>query len=562
MLIEGRAFSEASVVDGQVCVVGGGPAGIALAMRLAERSAGRVVLLETGGEAFDERLQDLARGETVGLPYYPLHETRIRMLGGTSQSWGGVCAPLDRTSLEGRAWVDRGCWPLPSGALDRYLEDALDVCGVDAAARASDAAAHGRRLAAWGSVTSDVRPALVHFSRPLRFGTSYRARLAADERIAVYLGTTATQLVLGEDGRRVTEIVARRLDGSELRVHADAFVLAGGGVENARLLLASGRRYRGGLGNGGDMVGRCFMEHPRALAQYRVRSGATPLGRLVGAGAAGTLRFLRMEISPETQRREQLLAWHANVQFGYVGQDSPVWPSVRRVAIATRTPWRESPYFQDGGGGRNRLRSTDVGAIARRPVAGLLGAVGAVAGPARLRRWLEIIGSVEQLPRPDNRIQLADEADSLGVPRARITWGVDDAEEQTHRRGLDLLLAALERVEPGISARQIGGGDRWPQGIVGTWHHIGATRMSVDDRSGVVDADARVHGTANLYVAGSSVFPTSGSTSPTVTVVQLALRLADHLAVQLDGSPVDVGGTHGNSARVDDALDSQAARPA
>ena len=447
-------------MDGQVCVIGGGPAGIALAMRIARQSTRRVVLLETGGEAFDGRLQDLARGETVGLPYYPLHETRIRMLGGTSQSWGGVCAPLDGTSTEDRAWVPGGGWPLPPGALDRYLEEALEVCGIDAATRRSDTTAHGRRLAAWRSITTDVQPALVHFSRPLRFGTTYRARLVADEKIAVYLHATATQLVLAEDGHRVAEIVVRCLDGSKFRVRADAFVLAGGGVENARLLLASGRHYRGGLGNGGGMVGRCFMEHPRAVARYRVRPGATALGSLIGAGAAGTLRFLRIELSPETQRREQLLAWHANLQFGYAGQDSPAWPSVRRVAIATRSPWRESPYFQDGGGGRTRLRSADVGAIARRPLAGFLGALGAVTGPDRFRRWLEVIGSVEQLPRPDNRVELADDVDSLGVARARITWGVDETEERTHRRGVELLLGASSPVSRRARSAKATGGLR------------------------------------------------------------------------------------------------------
>lgn len=540
MLIDSRGLPDKATIEGGICIIGGGPAGIALATRIAERSSRRVILLESGGEAFDQRLQDLARGETEGLAYYPLDETRIRMLGGTTQSWGGVCAPLDSTSIEDRPWVPQASWPFPAGALDRYLGEALDICGIDPATRRADAAAHAQRLAAWDAVSSDIRPALVHFSRPIRFGTAFHARLASDERIAVYLHATATDLMPAADGSHVAEVSARCLGGPDIRVRADTFVLAGGGIENARLLLAAGRRHGGGLGNAGGMVGRCFMEHPRIATRFRVRPGMTPLGRLVGAGAgaAGTLRFLRVEVSPETQRREQLLAWHANVHFGYAGQDSTAWPSVRRVAIATRTPWRESPYFQDGGGGRTRLRAADLTSIARHPVAGLLGAVGAVAGPPRLRRWIEIIGSVEQIPRAENRIELVDHLDPLGVPRVRIAWGVTKAEERTQRRAMQLLLEALEQVEPGIGDRHMAGDDAWPDDIIGTWHHIGATRMSADARTGVVDGNAMVHGTDNLFVVGSSVFPASGSTSPTVTVIQLALRLGDHLVERLDRSPI------------------------
>jgi choline dehydrogenase-like flavoprotein len=338
------------------------------------------------------------------------------------------------------------------------------------------------------------------------------------------------------------EVLVRCLGGGGFRVRAETIVLATGGVENARLLLVASRRHRSMPSVGGTMVGRCFMEHPRLASRFGVRAGATPLSRLLGAGAgaAGTLRFLRVELSPETQRRERLLAWHANLHFGYMGQDSVVWPSVRRLAIATRTPWRESPYFQDGGGGRTRIRSADVASLARRPIAGLLGAVGAVACPPRLRRWLEIVASVEQLPRAENRIELTDQLDPLGVPRVRITWGVDDAEERTNRRGMELLLQALERVEPEISRHRIPSSDAWPEHLIGTWHHIGATRMSANTRSGVVDADSKVHGLDNLFVIGSSVFPVSGSTSPTITTIQLALRLGDHLAARLERRPVSL----------------------
>jgi choline dehydrogenase-like flavoprotein len=533
LIIDGRSIADGSTIHADVCIVGGGPAGISLALRLAQNTRSHIALLESGGFTFDPAIQTLAQGETTGLPYYPLAETRIRMLGGSSQSWGGVCTPLDPPAMEARQWLPGGGWPFPAGTLDEYLADALEVCGISRAVRAADEADHARRLSTWPLDASRVEPVLIHFSRPVRFGTQYRDALATAEHIAVHLNSTVVELVPGEGGSGLTEAVARCIGGPTFRVRASQFVLAGGGVENARLLLAATAPPVRGLVNASGMVGRCFMEHPRVVSRYRVAHGNTALGRLVGGGAAGTLRFLRVQIAPEVQRREELLTWHANLYTGYAGQDSTAWPSVRRLAIATRSPWRESPYFQDGGGGRTRLRPSDLLAVARHPIAGVLGAVGAVAGPAPLRRWLEIVGSVEQEANRENRIELTTERDALGIPRVRTTWHVTEAEERTYRRGIDLLLAELERIEPGISSACLDDGDSWPRDITGTWHHVGATRMSADPAGGVVDADARVHGVDNLFIAGSSVFPASGSTSPTVTIVQLALRLGDHLAQRL-----------------------------
>ncbi len=529
MIIDGRSIPDDSTIHADVCIVGGGPAGISLALRLAERTQLRVVILESGGLVFDPTSQALAVGETTGLPYYPLHETRVRMLGGSSQSWGGVCTPLDPTSMEERSWMPGGGWPFPSDTLDAYLDDALVRCGITPEAQMADTAGHARKLAEWPLDASAVEPVLIHFGRPIRFGTYYRETLAVAERVDVHLNSTATEIIAGEGGDGITEIVVRCVEGPTYRVSASEFVLAGGGVENVRLLLASTGRHADGIGNARGMVGRCFMEHPRVATRYRVRPGRTALGRFIGRGAAGTLRFSRVQIAPQIQRREELLSWHANLYVGYVGQDSPAWPSVRRIAIATRSPWNESPFFQDGGGGRNRLRSSDVKAVLRRPVAGFLGALGAVAGPAPLRRWLEIVDSVEQVANPENRIELTTERDALGMPRVRTTWHVDAAEERTHRRSLEILLAQLERIEPGISAARLDS-DPWPRDIVGTWHHVGATRMSGDPATGVVDADARVHGIDNLHIVGSSVFSVSASTSPTVAIVELAHRLGDHLA--------------------------------
>jgi choline dehydrogenase-like flavoprotein len=150
-----------------------------------------------------------------------------------------------------------------------------------------------------------------------------------------------------------------------------------------------------------------------------------------------------------------------------------------------------------------------------------------------MRRWVHIGTSVEQVPRPENRLVLTGERDALGIPKVELHWSLTEAEERTYRRGLELVVEALERYAPGISSQRLDYPDPWPDEVLGTWHHIGTTRMHEDPAHGVVNADCRVHDVDNLYVAGSSVFPAGGASAPTVTIVALALRLAEHLDAQL-----------------------------
>ena len=519
-MIEDRVAA-ATTVDADVAVVGGGPAGITLTMRLAEAGL-RVCLLESGGLAYEPAAQALARAEVVGTPYYPLHETRVRALGGSSWSWGGICTPLDGLAFEARPWVPQAAWPFPQATLEPFLEGAYALCGITPQQRREVDAATTAGFARAGLDGTRVQPVPVYFSRPTRFGPTYRERLRALPGARVLLHATATHL---EQRRgRVTSLEARGPSGG-FRIKAREYVLAAGGVENPRLLLVSGL--------GGVAVGRYFMEHPRVVDRFRIRPGDTPLGRLIGGGAAGTLRFFRMTLADELQRAERLLNYHANIQFGYLGQLSPQWIAARRIVIATRKPWNESPFYQDAGGGRMRLRSADLAVAARRPDRSLLSALGAVTERPALRRYLEIWSALEQVPDPTNRVELLPERDRLGVPRVRVCWTVGSTEEATYRRALAVLLGELDKLEPGLSAARLAEGDPWPAQLVGNWHHEGTTRMHDDPAHGVVDRDCRVHGVANLFVAGSSVFPASGSTSPTITILQLALRLADHLATQL-----------------------------
>lgn len=528
MFVDGRTIPDGHSVQADLCIVGAGPAGIALALEFTNQPSVRVALIETGGLDFDPGDQDLADADVVGHEYFPVRETRIRMFGGSTISWGGILSPLDSIDFDDRPWVANSGWPFGSEELEPYYDRAYPLCEVDTSNDASTDDEISESTAN-SDLAGDMEWAPIHFSPPTRFGRRYARRFESSKNITTYLRTTATDVQLNPDGRRVDGIEARTSAGNRFVINARHYVLAGGGIENARLLLSSRDVQPTGIGNSGDLVGRFFQEHPRAINRYQLPTEMGELGDRV-IGAAGTLRFSRLGLTEEVQRREELLNFIVNLSFGHAGQETPQFEAARRIVNASRSPWSDSPYYQDTGGGPNRVRWQDVKTCLRRPDRTVQSLVGAALRPAPMRRWLQINCSVEQEPRSENRIVLTNERDRFGIPKPLLEWTLNDAEERTYRRGMELTLEALETYAPGISQGRFDDPDPWPDDAIGTWHHAGTTRMDTDPARGVVDANGKVHGVDNLFVSGSSVFPTSGATAPTLTIVAMSLRLADHLS--------------------------------
>lgn len=536
MIIDGRSIEAGTRLEADVCVIGAGPAGIAIA-RAFQGSPWRVVILESGGStpSDEPRATAATRGESVGHPYIPLELSRARGIGGTSTHWpmelegdeGWVARPMDAVDLEARAGMPFHGWPFDRASLDPYYARAqvigrLGPYAYDADDWASDV--DGRLL--------PLDPAIVTTRIVQRGMETFAAELPTLERsrnVRVVVRATAVELTTTDDGGAISLVRARTRSDADLTVRARLVVLACGGLDNPRLLLANRDRWPAGLGNANDLVGRFFMERLTARGAVFLPSGPGFDNRLAlyRSHVTGDTRVqATLALAEDLIRREGLL----NALFWLRRRSlAATSEGVRSLLVLARAS-RKRP-FPDRLSGHVRNVARDAGPIGRTIMASLPGGHGS-------RPVIALGVQAEQSPDPDSRVTLGSGTDDFGLPLPRLDWRPAARDRDSIRRTIELLDAAMRSAGLG---RLVGwlGDEEPPVVFNGAFHHMGTTRMHPDPRHGVVDADGRVHGLANLYVAGSSIFPSVGCINPTLTIVALAVRLGDHLRDRLD-APTEV----------------------
>jgi len=470
-----RDLNTGAPTDGQpfdVCIVGAGPAGISLALELARKNK-RVALCEAGGFDLSEESQGCYEGETVGDPYFALNATRLRYFGGTSGHWSGWCHTLEPIDFARKDKINPlAHWPISKPDLDPYYAQACSLLEIKAP--------RGPRPL---STTKGIQELYFGYSPPTRFGTKYRQAITDSRNITLFLNANLTE-VKASDGR-VTSAAFQSYTGKKLNIVATQYVFAMGGIENSRQLLWHNSRNGGQLYAKGAPVGRYWMEHPHFSI------GAA----LIDFGLVDVRQFF--SLTPAKQMELGVLNCALRVE--------PLSPSAARRLVKDLL-----------------CVAPAVGA----KVSDMMG--------EQLVCGVKLRAAWEQAPRFENGITLSTKTrDRFGIPSTVLTWRKSALERKT-------LTATTSQFNDWLMGRKLGrlklddwvlGRGDYPTGDeLAGHHHMGGARMADSPTYGVVDRNLKVHGSKNLYVAGSAVFPSAGHTNPTLPIVQLSLRLANHLA--------------------------------
>ena len=529
MLSDARELANDQQVEADVCIIGAGPAGISVARELIGSGA-QVWLLESGGRNVERPAQRLNRGQSVGYPIHRPHQSRVRAFGGTSRHWfapdddSWAARPLDPIDFEVRTGIPYSGWPFDRNHLDPYYAQAQEVGQLGPFDYEPGRWADQERTPPLPLQPGAVETTL--FQRGKADFDDYYHDLVRAPNVTLMLHASVVELATDSDPGLVDRVELRRDDGSRCFVRAQLVVMAAGGIENPRLLLLSRGSHRNGLGNNDDLVGRFFAERMSARTGYIVPASPGLIGRAglytVHEAAPGVFVQGALRVRDDVQRERQML----NCAFFVLPRNLSMMAEAYR-SVATVAKARQRRPLVAGMAGHLRNVATglgDLGVFAR----------DRLRRPDEARGVLALRAQGEQAPNPDSRVALGTRRDRFGLPVAQVDWRPTASARSSIRATQEAIDEALR--ESGLGRVELMLGDEHPPALIeGNFHHLGTTRMHTDPNMGVVDADCRVHGVRNLYVAGSSVFPTYGCSNPTLTVVALALRLADHLKKQLAG---------------------------
>ena len=551
MILHADMITTDTELRADLCIVGAGAAGIAIALQFLDASAS-VLLLEAGGETPDAAAQSLYRGEVAAARLHaPADTYRERRFGGTTTLWGGRCIPFDPIDFETRDYMPGSGWPFGLETLAPYYPHANAICEAGDYAYVADQAFPGgmRPIIEGFPETDFTSDGLERFSCPTDFGRRYRDKLAASRSVRLLLGANCTDILTTPGGGPVEGVQIRTLAGRLLRVRATTVVLAVGGLETPRLLLNARTHHPAGLGNSADLVGRNYMCHiAGTLGSLRIVGRRERVWHGYEVSDEGIYCRRRFALSARVQRELRVGNFVARLHHPRIpdpahrtGALSAIYLARALIPYEYRTRLAEGMPATFG----SWLRHVRNVALDPFDTAGFLFDIARKRRLA-IRKFPSIIvrprSNVfsidfhsEQEPNPSSRVTLTDERDPLGLQRIRIDWrytrgDIRTVSESLRRLGEVFLTSGCgsltfehDDLEHEIMRDGAYGG-----------HHIGTARMDASPRAGVVDANCQVHEAPNLYIAGSAVFPTSGQANPTLTIVALALRLAEHLQQRMD----------------------------
>ena len=500
-----------------VVVVGAGAAGISLAVELA-RHGRQVILLEGGGASLEESSQQLYRSDLPGLSHRGIHTGRFRVHGGTTTMWGGQILELDESDFAQRPWIPASGWPIPKSELLPHYARALELEGI------AGSILDDRRV--WETLGDPVPhfdgldSYLSRWCPEPNFARLHRRSLEANPRIDLWLHANAVELLIEHD--QATGVRCRTLSGTEAIFRARDYIFALGTIESSRFFLQP-RPQGVHPWNRSGLLGRHFQDHIDSdAATVRSRSLAEVHRLFDGIFLRGYKYNPKLRLTLEVQRASGILNAGGTI-FSVSDLDTDL-AEVKTTAKHIL---------------RGRLGQLSAAQLARLLRNAPLVVRQAYRYGVQHRAFhlpsaeIKLRVHCEQQPDSESSITLSNERDSLGLLRTRLTWCISPTELRTIRRFVEIAqtsFAGIAEIVPNPDL--LAAGDRFKEHCQDSFHHMGGMRMNSSPTAGVVDTDLKLHGIRNAYICSGAVFPTSGFSNPTHTLLALAVRLAARLAAQ------------------------------
>jgi choline dehydrogenase-like flavoprotein len=512
MHIDARKIDNQSTIEGDICIIGSGAAGISMALQWIDTPY-KVILLEGGGFEYDDKVQELYNGKLTGQPYYPMKASRLHYFGGTSGHWGGMCSTFDNIDFEKRDWIENSGWPIKRDDIAAFYPRAHPI--LDLGPCEWDVKYWQKKIPSFVPLPLDedaIWSKMWQFSAPTRFGTKFKDAIVNAKNIHLYTYANVVDITAVENISAIKEVTVKNHAGKQHTVKAKYFVMACCAIQNSRLLLAANKQAPAGLGNGNDLVGRYFMEHPE------IKSGELWLNHSDALELYKPNPKARAELAIAEKKQRELKVLNGTVSLLPLEIAKKLTPSV--LTWSQNDPRKSLDSFAKYG-----TKAYKKSLMER------------FMPSSNNHQAFGLYTRIEQAPNPNSRVTLMNDKDELGMPKVSLNWALSAIDKKTVRVLNELIgqqvgAAGIGRVK--LFDFLLDDNDhRMPNTTSGGWHHIGTTRMSDNPKTGVVDANCKVHGISNLFIAGSSCFPTGGAVNPTLTIVATSLRLSDFLKQEI-----------------------------
>ncbi len=518
-LIDARELENKTTLTTKICIVGSGAAGITLARSLSN-SLINVMLVESGGFNLEGKTQNLFNGKNIGLPYFPLTSCRLRYFGGTTNHWSGYCRSNDEIDYEGRPELGLPKWPVSAEQLEPYIQEIGQSLNIDSTKGNLRSILKSKGLAP-NQLIDDGEIKTKSFQlvkeETRRLGPRYKDELTQVKNLKIVHHLNLQGIALNELGESVKQLNCKTLNDKQITIKADLIVIACHGIENARLLLASNDVQKEGIGNQQDHVGRYFMDHIHVHASTLYPSAQFPF--IYDRKEAQNYHLnANLSFSDTFHRDNQLLSYYCRFNPIYSPHETD----------------EDFIHLLD-----NLTKKGDTEYLARfvSSMKNPLQALKFVSSRKNINYFLpnhfDLDHRIEQAPNRNSRVILSNRLDELGNRIADLDWQVNEHDVNSFKNGQAHIVKKLSAMNLGRFKVQNIDLDYVKNNIAGHYHQIGTTRMSETARDGVVDKNCKVHGVNNLYIAGSSVFPTAGYSGPTMMLMALAQRLSEHLQRQV-----------------------------